>query len=225
MNRRAIVVITAVLAVFGFALASYFFSQPAPVVPNRSAPAENIAASSTAEGNGLVRPNSPVLGPADARVTIVEFFDPACESCRAFYPIVKQIMAENPRTVRVVLRYAAFHDGSEEVVRILETARLQGVFQPVLEALLDAQPAWASHGRPDLSKAWEAARSAGLDESRARRDMSLPGIDAILRQDTADVMTFKVRGTPTFFVNGKSLPSFGRQPLLDLVRSEVLASN
>jgi hypothetical protein len=44
-----------------------------------------------------------VLGPKAARVTIVEFFDPACESCRAFYPVVKQIMAAHPKDVRVVL--------------------------------------------------------------------------------------------------------------------------
>ncbi len=40
----------------------------------------------------LVRPYSPVLGPAQAPVTIVEFLDPACEACRAFAPVVKQIM-------------------------------------------------------------------------------------------------------------------------------------
>jgi len=99
------------------------------------------------------------------------------------------------------------------------------VFQPVLEALFETQPAWAFHGRPDMSKAWQAARTAGLDENRARREMSLPGIDAILRQDMADVKAFNVRGTPTFFVNGKPLPSFGRQQLQDFVRSEVVASN
>jgi protein-disulfide isomerase len=31
--------------------------------------------------------HSPVLGPQGAPVTIVEFFDPACETCHAFYPI------------------------------------------------------------------------------------------------------------------------------------------
>jgi protein-disulfide isomerase len=223
MNRRVIVAGTAFVAILGFALAAYFVTpQPAPAP---SLPIQNTAIPNTTVNGDLVRPTSPVLGQADARVTIVEFFDPACESCRAFYPIVKQIMADNPNTVRVVLRYAALHDGSEEAVRILETARLQGIFQPVLEALLDAQPVWASHGSPDMSKAWEAARGAGLDESRARREMSLPGIDTILRQDMADVRAFKVRGTPTFFVNGKPLPSFGRQQLEDLVRGEVLASN
>jgi protein-disulfide isomerase len=95
----------------------------------------------------------------------------------------------------------------------------------VLEALLDAQPIWASHSAPNIAKAWDAARKAGLDEERARREMNQPGIDAIIRQDIADLKAVNLRGTPTFYVNGKPLPSFGRQQLEDLVRSEVVASN
>lgn len=216
MNRRTIVIATAILAILGFGLAGYFYT--------RTATDNERVAAISGGGTNLIRPSSPVLGPAEARVTIVEFFDPACESCRAFYPVVKQIMAAHPKDVRLVLRYAAFHDGSEEAVRILEAARLQGRFQPVLEALLDAQPVWASHGNPDIAKAWEAARKAGLDEGRARREMSLPGISTILRQDAADIQVLNVRGTPTFYVNGKPLTSFGRRQLEELVRSEVVAS-
>ena len=56
--------------------------------------------------------------------TIVEFFDPACEACRAFHPIVKDIMAEHGDAVRVVIRYTPFHGAaSEEAIRVLEAAR------------------------------------------------------------------------------------------------------
>jgi protein-disulfide isomerase len=218
MSKRAIVIATALIAIIGFGLAGYLY--------NRSNPEETVVATALPEGGTtLIRPNSPVMGPADARVTIVEFFDPACESCRAFYPVVKQIMAEHGNKVRLVLRYAPLHEGSEEAVRILETARLQGKFQPVLEALLEAQPVWASHAAPNIGKAWEAARGAGLDVERARREMNLPGIDTLIRQDIADLKAVNLRGTPTFYVNGRPLPSFGRQQLQDLVRSEVVASN
>jgi protein-disulfide isomerase len=218
MSRRVLVIATALVAIVGFGLAGYLY--------NQSMPEENVVATSLPEGGTtLIRPNSPVMGPAQARVTIVEFFDPACESCRALYPVVKQIMAEHGKSVRLVLRYAPLHNGSEEAVRILETARLQGKFQPVLEALLDSQPVWASHAAPNINRAWEAARKAGLDEERARREMNQPGIDAIIRQDIADMKAVNLRGTPTFYVNGKPLPSFGRQQLQDMVRSEVVASN
>ena len=114
------------------------------------------AVAGNAEGQ-LVRPHSFIYGPKDAPVTIVEFFDPACEVCRAFHPIVKETRAKFPRSVKVILRYTTFHKGSDEVVRILEAARLQNIFKPVLENLLEKQPTWASHHAPDISKAWKAA--------------------------------------------------------------------
>ena len=51
------------------------------------------------------------------------------------HPYVKQIQAAYPDNVRLVLRYVLFHKGSEEAVRILETAREQGVYEPVLDAV------------------------------------------------------------------------------------------
>ena len=87
------------------------------------------------QSKSLVRDYSPVIGPDKAQVTIVEFFDPACEACRAYYPYVKQIMAAFPGDVRLVLRYVLFHRGSEEAVTILEAARLQNLFVPFVAHL------------------------------------------------------------------------------------------
>lgn len=180
-----------------------------------SNPARSLSAEIT------VRELSPVMGPADAPTTIVEFFDPSCEACRAFHPLVKNILAQYPDDVRVVFRYAAFHDGSDQAVGIIEAARRQDLFVPVLEALLDAQPEWAIHGNPNLDRAWQAAAAAGLDLERAREDATTAEVAAVLRQDTSDVDALGVRQTPTFFVNGKSLQSFGPQQLIDLVSAEV----
>ena len=171
----------------------------------------------------LVREHSPVFGRPDAPVTIVEFFDPACETCRAFHPVVKEIFGDFKGQVRVVLRYAAFHQGSGEVVRMLETARSQGKFEPVLEAILAGQPEWASHGTPNLSRAWAIAERAGLDVERARQSLNSPAIVDIARKDASDVAALGIQKTPTFFVNGKPLRSFGMQQLYDLVQQEVRA--
>lgn len=215
MNRRIAVLAVAVLALAGFAAAGAFYDR---------SPAERQGAVQAQQATPLVRPHSPVIGRQDAPVTIVEFFDPSCEACRAFYPIVKQIMAAHPDDLRLVVRYAPFHQGSDEAVRILETARAQGVFVPVLEALLATQPGWAAHGKPQLEKAWAAAASAGLDVEKARGSMLAPSITAVLNQDLADVQAAGVTRTPTFFVNGKVLSEFGAQQLYNLVRSEVEAA-
>jgi protein-disulfide isomerase len=169
----------------------------------------------------LVRMHSPVLGPQGAPVTIVEFFDPACESCRAFYPFVKDLMARYPQDVRLVIRYAPFHQGSDEVVKLLQAAHRQGKYLPVLEAVLQAQPLWADHARPNPALAFRAAQQAGLDMARAMEDVRKPDMDAMLGQEVEDLKALKVSGTPTFFVNGRSLPSFGPDQRGELVADEV----
>ena len=126
----------------------------------------------SAEQTRLVRMHSPILGPQGAPVTIVEFFDPACETCRAFYPIVKSLMAKYPEDVRLVIRYAPFHRGSDQVVKLLEAARRQGKYQLVLEAVLQAQPTWADHSQPNPDLTFELSRAVGLDIELARQDMA-----------------------------------------------------
>jgi protein-disulfide isomerase len=251
MNRRTIVLAIAGAALAVFALGAYVYSNrsgnaPADLAtsppiaapleqPSLSAsppdaatvarePAVEVAPTPSPQWNAYVRRHSPVIGPANAPVTIVEFFDPSCEACRAFYPIVKQIMAQYPNDVRLVLRYTPLHEGSDEAVRILETARRQNVFEPVLEALLTQQPQWAVHGSPQLDRAWNVAAGAGLDLTQAQSGMMAPAITAVLRQDVADATSLGISGTPTFFVNEKPLPSFGPQQLYDLVRAEVEAA-
>ncbi|WP_237706404.1 DsbA family protein [Methylibium petroleiphilum] len=159
--------------------------------------------------------------PKGAPVTIVEFFDPACETCRAFYPIVKSLMAKYPDDVRLVIRYAPFHQGSDQVVKLLEAAKRQGKFLPVLEAVLQAQPTWADHGRPNPDLTFEIAKAAGLDIERAREDMAQPAMQTLLAQEVEDLTALQVQRTPTFFVNGRSLPSFGPDQLAALVAEEV----
>tara|TARA_R110002095_G_scaffold25844_5_gene26408 strand:- start:104 stop:754 length:651 start_codon:yes stop_codon:yes gene_type:complete len=211
MNHRTLVLAISGLLLAAFAAAAFF--------QLRDIPPPQQAALAPTDRSALVRFHSPVFGPANAPVTIVEFFDPSCEACRAFYPVVKQILAENPGDVRLVIRYTLFHQGSEEVSRMLEAARRQNVFPQVLEAVLAAQPAW--HDDPSVAKAWEAAAAAGLDVDQARADMYSPGIDAVLKTDMQDVETLGVQRTPTFFVNGQPLTEFGVEQLRQLVRSEI----
>lgn len=175
----------------------------------------------TQNADRLVRMHSPVLGPQNAPVTIVEFFDPACETCRAFYPIVKQLMAKYPTDVRLVMRYAPFHQGSDQVIKLLEAAKSQKRYWQVLESVLAAQPSWADHGSPNIDLAYKAAELGGLDLQKGLVDAASPAIEAVLRQDMEDLTALDVNKTPTFFVNGRPLPSFGEDQLTALIAEEV----
>ncbi|TCR65550.1 thioredoxin domain-containing protein [Bosea sp. BK604] len=212
MNRRATVILTAILALTLFSGSTVYYR-------NEQVRRAQALAATTAEA--LVRDHSPMIGPPDAPVTIVEFFDPSCEACRAFYPPLKQILGLFPNDVRLVIRYTAFHEGSNMAVKILEAARRQGKLEPVLNALLQFQPEWADHDKPDLEIAWRRAGEAGLDIGQGKRDAALPELDELLQKDMADVKTLEVKQTPTFFVNGQPLAEFGPRPLYDMVKREV----
>ena len=169
----------------------------------------------------FVREHSQTLGSDDAKVYLVEFMDPACETCAAFSPIVKQIMGAFPGKIKLVLRYAPFHEGADYFVKILEAAGKQGKYWQTLDVLYKSQPYWASHHNPQPQKAWQFLPRAGVDLAQIRKDMNDPQIAQIIEQDLADAKTLSVRKTPGFFVNGKPLQSFGRRQLRELILSEI----
>ncbi len=185
---------------------------------------DDAAAQLTERNNpSLVRMHSPSLGKADAPVVIVEFLDPACETCRTFYPLVKKMLAAHPDRLRLVLRYAPFHQGSDQVVAVLEAARKQGKFWPALEALLGAQADWTQNHVAHVSRVWRHLEGLGLNLEQLRADMAAPGVAAVIRQDVADAHTLNVTRTPGFFVNGKPLTNFGYEQLQKLVDDALAA--
>ena len=177
----------------------------------------NVESTAKMNTSSLVRDHSPKAGNGDARVTIVEFFDPACGTCRAFHPIVKGILRDNPGKVNLVVRYLPLHSGSEDVVKILEAARLQGKFWEALEAAYATQGKWAINHQANPELFWRSISSVGLDPEQVSRDMQSLVVSQNVRQDTEDAKTLGVSKTPGFFVNGKPLIEFGQMQLLHMV--------
>ena len=187
----------------------------------RSADTASSTAANPVIAEALASAQSPTLGDAGAKVHIVEFLDPACETCAQFYPLVKKLVADHPGQVRVSLRHVAFHEGSDYVVRVLEASRKQDKYWPTLEAVLASQAQWAPNhiAQPDL--VLQAIAGVGLNIEQLKADMSTPEVAERAQHDTSDAITMKVTATPEYFVNGRPLPSFGDQQLLELVREEL----
>ena len=177
----------------------------------------------------LIRPDSPSLGPADAKVTIVEFLDPECEACAAFGPTVKKIMSENDGKMRLVIRYMPFHPNSMRAAHLLEAAGEEGKFWQTLELIFRKQGEWGEvHGapptavKPDVGKIFEGyAKELGLNVEKyiaAGRDNKYV---AKIERDRKDGQTLGVRRTPTFFVNGRELARFSEADLRALIAEEM----
>jgi protein-disulfide isomerase len=212
MNKKWIVISTAAAVAVAFIAGIMVFRDRSAALVTQAVQNNNEA---------LVRAHSPVYGNLEAKVTIVEFFDPACETCRIFYPIVKAMVNSSFGQVRLVVRYAPLHKGSDTAIKILEAARKQDKYWEVVEKTFAHQPQWAAHGNPQPELIWDVIKDTGLDMTKARADAASPEIDQLLRQDLADMMALKVDKTPGFFVNGRPLEAFGDEQLKALVQEEV----
>jgi protein-disulfide isomerase len=169
----------------------------------------------------LASQHSPLLGESSARVHVVEFIDPACETCAVFYPIVKHLMEEHPGQIKLSVRHVAFHEGAEAAVRVLEASRQQDKYWQTLEALFASQQQWAPHHTVQADLVLQAVAGVGLDMTRLQADMVSPEVSARIERDRADAMALQVTKTPTYFVNGRPLPRFGEGPLVELITDEI----
>jgi protein-disulfide isomerase len=214
MKKPTIVIASALAIALVFGGGAYYY---------KAQQAQEISKLAGAEESVFVRAASPSLGAESAKVQVVEFFDPACESCRMMFPYVKSLMRANDGKLRLTLRYATFHEGSDYVVKVLEAARMQGqdIYWKSLEAILSNQPTWAEHGRPNPQLVWDYLAGTGLDIQKAKQDMNDARIAELLKQDAKDLATLKVNKTPSFFINGKPLKEFGPNGLRAQVESEI----
>jgi len=216
MKQKNIFIASAALLVIAFIVAAFFYNRQK---------SEQAAQTARQNQTALVRAHSPSFGDANAPVHIVEFFDPACGTCRDFYPLVKELMAAHPGKIRLSVRYAPFHPGSDQVVKVLEAARKQGQFKQTLEALFASQGSWVQNHTAQVALIWTPLSGLGLDMDRLKYDVSSLEVAQLIEQDLADAKTLNVTMTPEFFVNGKPLPNFGFNELKKLVDDALLSAN
>ena len=219
----AIAVVVVVAAFFG---ANYYRNsvQSVPVTGNSN------SGRSSVNNEKLIRPDSPTLGAANAKVTIVEFLDPECESCRGFNPAVKKILQEYDGRVRLVVRYMPFHPNSLKAAAWTEAAGEQGKYWQMQELLFQRQPEWgekhgpaaSSQSKPDVQALFERyAIELKLDLGKMNAALEQHRFTSKITRDQADGQSLGVRQTPTFFVNGRQLARLGDADLKALIEEEL----
>ena len=147
-----------------------------------------------------VGPRDHVLGPVDARVTLVEYGDFECEFCGAAYPELKQVLRELGPKVRFVFRHFPLgeaHPHAPHAAEVAEAAAAQGKFWPMHDLLYQRQAALADE---DLVA---YARELGLDADRVQRELADRTHAARVREDFLGGVRSGVSGTPRFFINGR----------------------
>jgi protein-disulfide isomerase len=159
------------------------------------------------------------LGPAQARVTVVEYGDFECPNCKQAAPAMKLLLARFTRRVRLVWRHFPLqevHPHAMQAALASEAAAAQGKFWPMHDLLFNHQ----SHlGVPQLRG---YAESLELDVARYEAEMGNTVHLPRVREDIEGGSASGVRATPTFFVNGVLQDgSYGLQPLFHKVAAEL----
>src|SRR5690606_8747648 len=150
------------------------------------------------------------IGPANAAITVVEFYDYRCAYCHAAMEWVLDL-TRTRRDVRIVFKeLPILSDASMEAARAALAARPQGRYLQFHQALMSFPL------DRDLTSAEidTLARRSGIDVTRMRRAMENPEITAILEQNRAQAIDYNISGTPGFVINGELIPGFN-QPMLE----------
>lgn len=220
----AIVIVVVIAAIVG---ANYYRSAEQNVrITNSNSGGNSMNNSINLET--LIRPDSPTLGVADAKVTLVEFLDPECESCAAFAPVVKKILKDYEGKIRLVVRYMPLHPNSLSAATFTEAAGEQGKYWQAQELLFQKQPEWGTKHGPqqgapaDINALFKKyAMELGLDTKKMDAAFAENRYSAKLQRDLKDGQTLGVRQTPTFFVNGRKLARFSEADLRALIDEEL----
>ncbi len=169
---------------------------------------EERAKQAQAEGQGLEEQfknpvkievgNSPVKGPQDAKITIIEFSDFQCPFCKRGKDTMDQILKAYPKDVKIAFKHLPldFHKNAKPAALATLAAGKQGKFWEMHDIFFDNQSSLS----PEFITA--TAEKLGLNMDKFKADMAS---DELAKQVEADMKLARengIGGTPGFFVNG-----------------------
>lgn len=142
--------------------------------------------------------NSPVRGPADAKVTIIEFSDFQCPFCKRGYDTMEQVAKAYPKDVKIAFKQfpLPFHKEADPAARASWAAGKQGKFWEMHAALFKNQDKLGAQFYLDQAKA------LGLNTEKFKTDMESAEAKAAIKADTELGQKNGIQGTPGYFVNG-----------------------
>lgn len=217
MKKEIKYLLTVVAVVALASLGIYQLAVKQDVKPHLTASAPNFPMITN-----LASSHSFSYGPENAKVTVVEFFDPECESCSAVSPYIKKEMKFYEGKVRWVFRYMPYHFNSKSAIAVLEAARKQNLFLESMELLFATQKEW---GEKQVSMKNEiievVSKVPSMDKKRLLAELENSTTQQIIEQDAQEGKMAGVKGTPTFFVNGVILDRLDLDGLIARINAEL----
>jgi protein-disulfide isomerase len=209
---KALVIIVLAVAVAGGA-AVYFSRQP-------DQPTNASDSSTTLKNTGGGR----FRGPENAKVTLVEFGDYQCPSCKAYHPLVQEALSRYPQQLRLEFHHyplVSIHANAMAASLAVEAAGEQGKYWEMHDLIFERQDEWSRSPNPEPDFLALAQR-LGLNQDAFMQAMRSPQLQDRVLQDVVRAQQANVEAVPTFFINGQkqSLPP-SIQAFVDTIESHL----
>jgi protein-disulfide isomerase len=149
----------------------------------------------------LTAGDDPAIGPKDAKVTILHYFDYQCPFCTRVGPALDQILKDYPNDVRIVYKMhpLSMHPNAMPAAEAAMAAHAQGKFFEMHKKLFQNQQ------QLTREKFVEYAKEIGLDVGKFTKDLDAHTYAAGIQKNTSDVEGIGATGTPASFINGRFL--------------------
>lgn len=143
--------------------------------------------------------NSPYKGPANAKITLVEFSDFQCPYCAQAVGFLNEILNAFPKDVRLVFKQypLEIHSNARISSAAALAAHAQGKFWPMHDKM------YANYKQLTRPNILTWAKESGVDLVRFTADLDAQWIKQLVDKDYADGEKIGVEATPTLFINGK----------------------
>jgi protein-disulfide isomerase len=168
---------------------SVVIAQPVPLI------------SAEAQKRILNEPGVPILGSANADVTVVEYFDYNCPYCKALAPAFRPFIDQDHATAVLYKEWPIFGGVSIYAAQAALAASYQGKYLPAHDALFSA-PRLGENSQVDA-----ALRGAGIDMAQLKKDLVAhrASIDGLLMRNDAEARGLGLHGTPGILVGRRTV--------------------
>jgi protein-disulfide isomerase len=147
------------------------------------------------------------FGPANAKITVIEFFDYKCGYCHAANDWVWNLM-ETRNDVRVIFKeLPILSENSHGAAKAAIAAHKQGKYKDFHRALMTAR------GDLGMDQVMQIATTVGLDVERLRKDMADAKVEEHIAGMRQQATQLGINGTPGFVINGKLVTGFSKEQL------------
>lgn len=212
---KPIVIIAIAVALAGGA--AYYLTRSAPEAVQ---PSDTSVTGAAAMGPGHVR------GSSNASVTLLEFGDYQCPSCRAYHPIVEEVLKRYPDQVRLEFHHyplIQIHAYAMTAAMAAEAAGEQGKYWEMHDLIFVLQPEWSQSRNPE-AEFMSIANRLGLDSNKFMQSMRSMELQDRILMDVVAARGSNIEAVPTFFLNGKRIqPPPSVDEFVKIVEAELQA--